>query len=168
MHQRNIRANHIAIVERGRAGASCSIADEALEGADVLTSDELLNAMTAPSEAPVELEDKVEVEDEAAIAQVKLEDDLATAQASVATLNDELAASKAVVAELQDQLDNAVEERVQCILVAKDLTDVDDFSGKSLQEIKLLVLKDKMPDLDLTGKSEAYVCARFDVLCRGC
>lgn len=174
LHQRNIRANHIAIVERGRAGASCSIADEALEGADVLTSDELLNAMTAPSEAPVELEDKVvvedkaedkaSVEDEAALAQVKLEDELTAAQASVATLNDELAASKVAVAELQDQLDTAVEERVQCILIAKDLTDVEDFSGKSLQEIKLLVLKDKMPDLDLTGKSEAYVCARFDVL----
>jgi len=61
-------------------------------------------------------------------------------------------------------LDAKVEERVQTIMVAKDLTDLDEFSGKSVQEIKHMVVADQMPNLSLDGKSEAYICARFDIL----
>jgi len=205
IYQRNIRANHIAIVERGRAGSMCSIADEdtmdttnetpeviidevevtteeatadaVVSDVEVIVSPDTVEDEAVDSVEAVEAEVEVAVEDEEVVAEevavevadevvavINLEDELATANASVATLNDELSEAAAKIVELQDALDNSVSELVGTILVAKDLTDIADFSGKSVTEIKLEVVANLMPNLTLDGKSEAYVCARFDVL----
>ena len=197
IYQRNIRANHIAIVSKGRAGSMCAIADEddtelvedkAADGGDGLgRNDDKPESAFDPAalEAGIKVEKehtdsvekaesiakdhlsedpeyytklaKMEAKDEAST-QVQLED-------AVVSLTDERDALLAKVATLQDELDSNVEERVHAILVAKDLTDLEEFSGKSIQEIKHMVVADQMPNLDLDGRSEAYVCARFDVLC---
>jgi len=205
IYQRNIRANHIAIVERGRAGAMCSIADEdnmdtqnetpeviadevevaveAVESEVVLSDveavvpsdvveDEASDSVDAV-EAEVEVavvdeevaveEVAVEVADEV-VAVINLEDELATVTASVATLNDELSEAAAKIATLQDELNASVEERVNVILIAKDLTDISDFSSKSISEIKTEVVANLLPKLVLSDRSEAYVSARFDIL----
>ena len=166
IHQRNIRANHIAIVDKGRAGSHCSIADEAIEADSVDAAVEDEAEVEAVVEDAKETDEKVETEVEAEVAdeQVSIEDELETAKTSVATLTDELATATAKIVTLQDEIEAGIETRVETILVAKDLTDLEDFSGKTVEEIKHMVVADQMPNLDLDGKSEAYVCARFDVL----
>ena len=199
IYQRNIRANHIAIVEKGRAGSSCAIADEAdLEEVTEVTAvptedaaivsietegvsepaaesvkDEVASLVgdigSEPTADEAKAEDSGEDEvkelaDEVVSQAVNVEDELLTAKTSLVELTDELDALKVENCKLQDELDNAVHERVNTILVAKDLTDLEDFSDKSVLEIKQLVVADLMPNLILDGKSEAYVCARFDIL----
>jgi len=170
IYQRNIRANHIAIVAKGRAGAMCAIADE--DDTDVVEDEKPADEAVVEAEA-VEVTAEDEVSEPAAesvsevvepVVETSDEALTVTLEDAVATLTDERDALVAEVATLRDELDNSVEERVQTIMVAKDLTDLDEFSGKSVQEIKHMVVADLMPNLDLDGRSEAYVCARFDVL----
>lgn len=206
IYQRNIRANHIAIVERGRAGAMCSIADEdnmdtqnetpeviadevevaveAVEGEVVLSDVEAVVPADAVEDEASDSVDAVEAEVEVAavedeevaveevavevadevVAVINLEDELATVTASVATLNDELSEAAAKIVALQDELNASVEERVSVILIAKDLTDISDFSKKSIIDIKTEVVANLLPKLVLSDRSEAYVSARFDIL----
>lgn len=131
--QTNIRANHIAIVSKGRAGSACRIADEA-EAAVVL--DAKLADAAALYDA---LEAKFDVE---AAKVVKLEADLA----------DAIAATDKLVVELTD-----------VILKAKDLCDLEDFSGMSVTDIKKAVVTDAL-NIDLADKSDAYAEARWDIL----
>lgn len=81
------------------------------------------------------------------------------------SIQDELKAANQKIELLNDEVEAGVEARVNAILVAKDLTDIDDFSGKSISEIRKLVVTDQLPNLDLTDKDEAYINARFDILC---
>jgi hypothetical protein len=130
--QTNIRANHIAIVAKGRAGSTCRIADEAEEVA--------LSVKLADS---VALHDALEAKYDVAIAKVaKLE----------AAIEDSAAATDKLVVELTD-----------VILKAKDLCDIDTFSGLSVLEIKKAVVADALK-LDLADKSDAYAEARWDIL----
>lgn len=262
-YQRNIRANHIAIVDKGRAGSSVRIADdaepelnvEAEEAEPVVVADEVVTASGAVEDEvvedksvckditpePVVVEDEepgadVEIvvakelkvgdegyevysalsalndeiravnyyvdaieycEDEAlkaifqyALAEeqdhcVKLLDWLATQNTSTenkATMDeaetlvapartkkevmvaDGLDEANVMIAKLTDELDAGVEARVEVIMVAKELTDLEEFSGKSLNEIRKAVVTDVMPKLNLEGKDEAYVNARFDII----
>ena len=183
LFQRNIRANHIAIVAKGRAGSSCAIADEddtqpeATDVTEEVAKEEAVEvevAEVAEVEAVEEesaeevvadeaVEVKVEVADEEVVAEIKLEDELEAVKVASAKLTDELEAAQKEVSQLRDELDKAVEERCHVVMVAKDLTDLDDFSGKSVAEIKRMVVADQMPSLSLDGKSEAYICARFDI-----
>jgi hypothetical protein len=139
-YQRNIRANHIAIVTKGRAGPACVIADEGVE------------------EEPVVVEEPVVAEE------VTISDELVQAKSALVTLTDELEASKAEVVSLKEELTLSIEDRCDVIIVARDLTDLVDFSGKSVDEIRSMVVSDQMPKLVLDGKSAAYINARFDVL----
>ena len=248
--QRNIRANHIAIVDKGRAGSSVRIADDSEELSGDVVADELVVDEPVASkteckditpEAVVEddvttdespkstvvakelvvgdegydiysalqaLNDEIKAvnwyveainycEDEAlkevfkyALEEeqdhcVKLLDWLATqntTEENKATMDeaetlvvdartkepvviaDELEEAGKVIAKLTDELDAGVDARVEVIMVAKDLTDLDDFSGKSNDEIRKLVVADVMPTLDLADRDEAYIQARFDII----
>jgi len=260
--QRNIRANHIAIVDKGRAGTSVRIADdeepelnvEAEEATAELVVDEDKAVCKDITPEPVVEDEPVAVEDEAdpgadvdivvakdlkvgdegyevytalillndevkavndytdALAYceddalksvlkyilaeeqdhcVKLLGWLATQnetytmdEAEVAltdkakvmvdalepivakdvVVSDELEEASKTIARLTDELDAGVDARVEVIMVAKDLTDLEDFSGKSCDEIRKLVVTDIMPKLNLEGKDEAYVNARFDII----
>ena len=61
LFQQNIRANHIAIVGKGRAGSSCRISDEALEVQDA-ADEEAIAVVVADDVAPRVDGQKVEVE----------------------------------------------------------------------------------------------------------
>jgi len=260
-YQRNIRANHIAIVDKGRAGSAVRIADDAEPVVDVEAD--------AAKDEPVVDEDKavckditpevvvkdekpnndgVEVKDEAdpgadvdvvVAKEIKVGDEGYAVYSALTALNDEITAVnyyvdaiqycedeslKAIfqyalaeeqdhcvklldwltsqnvspeqkvtmdaaeplvavartkkdvvvadeleeaaktIARLTDELDTAVEARIEVIMVAKEFTDLEDFSGKSCSEIRKSVVADVMPKLDLEGKDEAYVNARFDII----
>ncbi len=154
--QRNVRANHIAIVPKGRAGASCRISDAALE---------------VEEEA-----DKTVMVDEAL---------LTDAQAQILTITDELNTQKEIVVELKSMNDEAelkveamkveladakvaasqgVVERCEAIEHARLIADMRDLGDKSVEEIRMLVVTDQYPDKDFSSKSPAFVEAMFEML----
>lgn len=160
LYQRNIRANHIAIVAKGRAGSSCRISDEALVIQDA-----------AKEEA-----DKTVMVDEAL---------LTDAQAQIVTLTDELGIQKELVVSMKQTADDAelavesmkleladakvaasegVIERCEAIEHARLIADMRDLGDKSVSEIRKLVVVDQYPDKDFSKKSEAFVEAMFEML----
>ena len=134
--QTNIRANHIAIVAKGRAGSACAIADEK-EAEDKVEGTKVQ-------------EKKAVVVDETPPKKIEDEPTLIYDQA----MFDE-ALDKAVKA--------AVAERVSVIVRAKEVI-ADDLDDMSVVEIKKAVLLKVAPELSLSDKSEAYIDARFDIV----
>lgn len=152
--QTNIRANHIAIVPKGRAGAACRIADEdSMPDKKVNTDVELKDALEA---AGVKLTD---AEAELATTKTKLTDALAL----VATTSAKLDAVEVKLADAAKDLDNKVVELADTLISAKSLADDIDYAGKSVPDIKRLAVS-KLLGVDLADKCDAYVAARFDVL----
>ena len=153
LFQKNIRANHIAIVAKGRAGSSCRISDEA----DVLISDELV---TTKAELAKSVAAKVLVD-----ADLEVQKQLVT-DFKLAAETAELALKKTEL-ELVDAKSAASEgviERCEAIENARLIADMRDLTDKSVAEIKMLVVVDQLPDMKLDGKSEDYISAMFDIL----
>lgn len=151
-YQRNIRANHIAIVPRGRAGANCRISDEAevhivdayeaiqVELADVREA--LVKAETATDAAKELIADAKTKEDAADLELEKVKVELADAK---------VAASEGVV------------ERCQVMEDARLIADMRDLGDKSVFEIRRLVVSDQI-DKDTKEWSDAKVEAMFEIL----
>lgn len=176
IYQRNIRANHIAIVDKGRAGSSCRIADEEEMDKVILEDkvEELAEAEVVVAEVVAsvvadveEVKEEVVVVDELEVSKLAvatLTDELAVAQTVAAKMEAERDAAAAQVVKLQDELNDSVSSLVDVIVIAKDLTDISDFSGKTSNEIKHLVVADKVPEMKLDEKSDAYIEAMFDII----
>ena len=180
-YQRNIRANHIAIVGRGRAGASCRISDDA---------DELILALEDEKQKEIlaSVDDKEVVQDavsalamviaDDAIVLLAVQDELTAVLANVKVLEDAAAAQVVLMKEKDDEiakgveaLDNAIKigeenvvERCEVLDSARYIADIKDLGDKSIDEIRKIVIADQKPDLDLDGKEPAYVRAVFDML----
>lgn len=165
--QTNIKYNHLAVVERGRAGVSR------------LNFDSFECGMIVDENIKLEREnmvkiniDNVDVEvDEAvkkAFDSLNARFDSATAEAD--TL-------KAKLDETEEQLKKAKEinsdslisakakDRVELIAKASKIVNADSLYDLSDRDIKLSVIKSRYDSLDLTDKSDDYVSARFDAIC---
>ena len=173
-YQTNIVANHIAIVERGRAGSVCSIADSDNTGGNMdkdketKVEDKIDAKVEDAKVEDAKVEDaKVEdakVEDSAEDKLVKLGDTVDALTASVDSYKEKLALADAKYTELSDSVDALVADRYEVISAAKDMTDKEDFKGMSVFEIKAFVVSDLL-DIDLSAKTPAYVEARYDIVC---
>ena len=146
--QRNIRANHIAIVAKGRAGSSCRVADEEevvmiSDEAHKIVVDELAEAKAELDTQKQLVVDFKEAAEKAEVAVEKIKVELADA---------EKAASEGVI------------ERCQVIEDARLIADMRDLGSKSIADIKRMVVEDQMPEKDLSGKSEPYIAAMFELL----
>ena len=147
--QKEIRANHIAIVAKGRAGSNCRISDDA----DVLISDEL-------AAVKVELADALkQVEDLAVQKQLVIDFKADAEKADLA-----LEAMKVELADAKTAAEEGVVERCETIENARLIADMRDLGSKSTQEIKRMVVEDQMPDKKFDGKSDAYFDAMFEIL----
>jgi hypothetical protein len=165
LFQRNIRANHIAIVAKGRAGSSCRISDEAIDLADESTL----------TEAGVEVEVAKTFTADEFDAQVALvtdaEEKLALADAKIVKLEEDAKVKAAALADAEEKLASAVlaasegvVERCKAIENARLVADMRDVADKSVSEIHRMVIEDQMPTRDLEGKSDDYVAAIFEML----
>lgn len=172
--QTNIIADHIAIVQRGRAGSRASIGDSWPQHTPT------------PEEKPMTLKTvtvdgiPVEVTDQGAVVIATLlgrltdaASKLSTAEtahaAAIAAKDADLAKKDAEIDGLKAkqvtdaQLDERVKARGDLIAKAKTISDAD-YSGKSDAEIRKAAVVSKLGDAAIAGKSEAYIDARFDVL----
>lgn len=166
--QKNIRYNHLAIVERGRAGANARLNFDSFECGIIVDEN-----ITHERENMVKINiDNVDVEvDEA----VKKAYDSLNARLDSATAETE--ALKAKLDETEEQFkkakeinsDSAISEkakaRVELIAKAGKVVNIDGLYDLSDRDIKLSVIKSRYDSLDLTDKSDDYVSARFDAIC---
>ena len=156
-YQRNIRANHIAIVNKGRAGSSCRISDEALviQDADIklrLTDAEaeLITVKAELADAKVLADTQKQLVDEFKVNAEEAE--VAVAAMKVELADAKLAASQGVI------------ERCEVIENARLIADMRDLGDKSVDEIKRMVVEDQNPDKDYKSKSVAFMDAMFEIL----
>jgi hypothetical protein len=138
--QRNVRANHIAIVKKGRAGRSCRIADA--------EPDEALAKQVADLTAESAAKDLL----------------IADHETETTILKADLAKAKVTTSGTQLELDLKVTDLVDTICQAKMLVDELDYKGKDVLQIRTDVLKCLNPKLVLDGKDPSYINARFDIL----
>lgn len=172
--QRNIRVNHLAIVPRGRAGnarlnldrhdaVSFNPEEEISMPTDNLGRirlDSGLEYQAAP-EVIVEVEklrtDKADLETRADALQKQLD----TVAAERDTLKSQVESAEKVRADALEKARAEIKARAELDKVAE--TFKVDGAGKTDREVKELVIKSVRTDADLTGKSDDYVNAAFDL-----
>lgn len=173
--QKNIRYNHLAIVERARAGANARLNFDSFEYAMIVDENIKLER-----EKMVKINiDNVDVEVDEAVK--KAYDSLnARLDAEIKSKSDiqkEIDSLKARLDEKEEELkkanemnnDSAISEkakaRVELIAKAGKVVNIDGLYDLSDRDIKLSVIKSRYDSLDLTDKSDDYVSARFDAIC---
>lgn len=180
--QTQLRMNHLALVDKARAGSEFRIGDGCLPGEPETGTVNQSRKENPMSNTRTVLVDGLSVETTDAGAQAinKLQGDLqasrqalsdantahttaiAAKDADIAKRDAEIDALKAKV--LTDAaLDARVQARADLISTAKAIHDAD-YTGKSDADIRKAVVVAKLGDSAIAGKSEAYIDARFDCL----
>lgn len=175
-----IRINHLAIVPAARGGAELRIGDSAIHwGASPLDNQPGGHDMADLKKLLVDGL-TIEVTEQGAQAIEKLNKQLSDAGINVKTLTDAHSAAMAVkdaaLSKLQAELDDAktkilddaqidarVKERADLIGTAKTIAD-GDYTGKTVAEIRKAAVHAKLGDAAITGKDDAYIAVRFDIL----
>ena len=147
--QTNIIYNHLSLVEKARAGRSARLNLDGyfIEETEINKKDVLMNNENSPSQVSEEMQARFDQSEEV-IAQLK-----AKLEALEAVNTD------SVVAE-------SVNTRLALITKALKVINVDsvELSAKTDREIMEAVIKASSAAINLDGKSDAYVEARFDAV----
>ena len=174
----NLRMNHLAIVDRGRAGSKARIGDESpkswgiapltTDGKPSMTRKIVLDGITIETtDQGAEAISKLQAEKQT-LADAKAADKTAH-DAAIAAKDKELAAKDAEIdalkkAALTDaQLDAKVQARAALIGKAQKLAKDADFAGKSDIEIMTVAVTAVRGADAVAGKSPAYIEAAFDL-----
>jgi len=181
--QKNIRLNHVAIVQHGRAGSQVRIGDGAKAwGAAPITNDQrpekekIMTLKTVTVDGiPVEVTDQGAtvigtLQSRLADANTKLADAekahqaaLAAKDAEIARKDAEIDATKAKVLSDAD-LDKRVQARADLITVAKSIAKDIKTEGLTDAAIRKVAVVAKLGDAAVKDKADAYIDARFDIL----
>jgi hypothetical protein len=172
--QTNIRVNHLALVPKGRAGNARLNLDR-FDAASFTPDDEEPSMSDTLSRVRLDsgLEYQAAPEVVVALEATRAERDTATARADelakqVDTLTAERDQFKASVESAEkvraDALEAARAEIVARVALEKVADDFKvDHAGKSDRDVREAVIKATRADADLTGKSDDYVNAAFDI-----
>ncbi len=177
--QRNIKGNHIAIVERGRAGADCRLADNlptegdevimakiTIDGVDFEVTDQAAQAVGKLQTRLVdtEMEAQTEVEKKKAKADAE-EEAKKEAKAKEDAMQAELDAAKEKIP-TTDALDKLVAERKDLIDSVLVVMPEIEWQGKDAETLRSEVVAAKCSDvqMDSAEASAEYIKARFDIL----
>lgn len=173
--QRNIRVNHVAIVDAGRAGSECRIRDAAsVEKEGRRMTDKTLRTVMFDGLS-------IETTDQGAQAIEKLQSQLqatkdghatviADLQKQIADRDAQLGVKDGEIKKLQDaaikpeQMDRMIADRADLVSKVKALDAAFDCTGKSPADIRRAVVSAKMGDAKIKDKSDDYVAALFDTL----
>lgn len=166
--QKNIRYNHLAIVERARAGANARLNFDSFECGMIVDEN-----ITHERENMVKINiDNVDVEVDEAVKKAydslnaRLDGAIAEADTLKAKLDEkEEELKKAKEINSDSAISEKAKARVELIAKAGKVINIDGLYDLSDREIKLSVIKSRYDSLDLTDKSDDYVSARFDAIC---
>lgn len=175
--QRKIKGNHIAIVERGRAGFACRVADNLPDtGAGAIMAKVLIDgvdfempdqAAQAVGKLQARLTDAEEETSKKAEELKKKEDEMEEAEkeakAKEDSLNAKLDDAKSKLP-TSDSIDKLVADR--CLLTDSVLKIIPDFefTGKDADTIRKEVVGAKCANVQMDSVSSDYISARFDML----
>lgn len=182
--QRGIKINHLALVDRARAGSQARIGDGAISwGVAPIppTTDKETVIMTDALRTVVVDGLSVQTTDQGAQAIDKLTKDRddarkaiadaeATHKAEIAAKDKELATKDATIDDLKAKqldpakLDKLVADRSAIVAKAKKVAPTLDVTGKSNGDIRRAAVAAKLGDAAVKDKSDDYVEARFDTL----
>ncbi len=166
--QKNIRYNHLAIVDQARAGRMARIN---MDGVAVqLHHDNEDKSMTEKEMQTVNLDglsyradaEVAKAYEKAVQAEKQTRNDAEALKGQVDELKAQLEAVKAT--HNDEAMAKAVAERVALLETAKRVVNFDALQGISDRLIKETVIKAKHEAINLDGKSDDYVNARFDAL----
>ena len=160
--QRNIRGNHVALVDQGRCGPSCTIGAVGTVGAsaDAATAD------TARGTAGVAATAVLDCPPGDATALVaRLEADIAAREGELAARDGEIAALRARAAADAASLDRRAAERGAVIDAARGIIGAGfDPSGLDLGDIRRAALVKARGADAVRGRGDDYVTAAFDTV----
>lgn len=176
--QRDRRYNHVAIVERGRAGSDVALRLDSQGNQDYGANPREEKSMEtiridgvdyplgteAERKAAAQAFARYDAKREAELAQLRKDKDQATARADSATAD--LATARTALAEATDpaRLDARVEERAVLVTKARAILGEDaKLDGKDVDVMRACIAKAR-PEQKLDGKSEDYIRATFDFL----
>lgn len=178
--QRNIRYNHLSLVDRARGGDNCKVI---VDGKEQTESVYLCDGMetndkrqeTKPMKEFEYKGQKFQVDDASFVVFLSLQKDADESRAEAARVKTESEKVQARLDEANEQnealkeqlktdnLDAKVAERVALEVVARQyLDDKVDLRKMSDRQVKEAVVKKLRPSISLDGKSEEYVTVRFD------
>ena len=173
--QKNIRYNHLAIVDQARAGRMARInmdgfavqlhhddEDDTMTEKDMQTVNLDGLMYRADAEVARAYEKALSAKEEALSAEKQARMDAETLKGQVDELKAQLEAVKAV--NTDEAIAKAVAERVALLETAKRVVNVDSLQGLNDRAIKEAVIKAKHEAINLDSKSDDYVNARFDAL----
>jgi hypothetical protein len=170
---KNIRGNHLAIVDAARGGAKLRVFDmKSTNGEIQMTTKKLIVdgiSVEVPETAAQVIEKSIiDAKDKITDAEAKLADSqtkLATAETSLATAKEEVEALKGQLSDAKNPaaIDAAVKSRAELIDSAKKVLDSVVVEGKSNEEIKRQVVDSKLGDKSKEW-TDAQVSASFDAL----
>ncbi|MDX0930579.1 MULTISPECIES: DUF2213 domain-containing protein [Sinorhizobium] len=181
--QKDIRINHVAIVQRGRAGSEARIGDGAGKWGVSPVNTQIADERIPKMDLRKILVDGLTVEttDQGAQAITKLQKDLESSaakfadaekahQTALAAKDAEMAKKDAEIDSLKGKvlsdadLDKRVQARADLVTKAKVLAKDVKTEGFSDAAIRKAVVVAKLGDAAVADKSEAYIDARFDML----
>lgn len=190
--QKNIQINHVAVVERGRAGHSVRLVGDSAEMVDedikkgnqmettkVRLGDSDITVAISDADKLIKLDaDNSEKEKKIADLKAKIADykkqlDELQGDADSSKKNEEEAKAEKDALEKQlekykkkyegDGLDQAIDSKINLIEQVKPYVgDSFDFKGKTDKDIKVATLKAIDDSIDLSDKSDDYINAYFD------
>jgi hypothetical protein len=176
--QRNIKGNHIAIVERGRAGNSCRISDKdpenlgdqtkmavvIIDGVSYEVSEQASQATAKLQKQLADAEKKAKEKDEEM--QEKKKEDEENEEKSKKTTDALKAEVDALKEKIPDTktLDSMIADKMKLVFTAKSIVKDYEWEGKDNETIMKEVVKEKCPSVQMDSVSADYVKARFDML----
>lgn len=192
--QKNIRINHLAVVNRGRAGHEVRLTGDSaeqvmdklddlskqentmeyttvrLEGKDITVAKEDAAVVTGANDAGKDKDAQIEAL-KAKIKELQGNSNKTSEQANknkekADSLEEENKKLQEKLSEFKgDALDKKIEDAIQLRTKAtKFLGDSYDFAGKNAQDIKVAAIKTVDDSFDPEGKSEGYIDGLFDGL----
>ena len=178
--QTNIRGNHLAIVDRGRAGDSARLnMDTAeiefkqdtkqtfsqgertmkynLDGIEIDAPESVINALV---KARTDLAAAITTQNTLKQDNATLKTNLDTATATADAAKAEVVNLKAV--DTEKLIQDGIAARIALVEAASLVCDAADLKGKTDAEIENIVIAKVFPDMKMDGKSADYVTAMFD------
>ena len=158
--QRNIRGNHIALVDEGRCGPSCTVgasgAGAVSSGSDAAATDSAGAASRTSAAAPTSVLDCPPGE---------VAEELSRLRSEIATRDAEIAVLKARAVADVTALDRRAAERASTIDVVRRLLGAGfDPAGLDLGEIRRTAVVRALGQDAVRGRSDDYVAAAFDTV----
>lgn len=165
--QRNLRMNHLALVDRARGGDQLRIGDNngGLAMANkIILVDGISVEVTEQGAQVIEKLQRQLSDSAAAVSSMKSahEKELAVKDSEIGKKDAEIENLKTQILSDAD-LDRMISERGELIAKARAIVDAD-YSGKSPAQIRRAAVAAILGDEALTAKTDAYVEARFDAL----